>query len=42
MPIDQLLLFVAAGLVLFAITLMVNVTATWFIARSRSGASSDA
>jgi phosphate transport system permease protein len=32
----------AAGLVLFAITLMVNFTASWFIARSRSGASSDA
>jgi phosphate transport system permease protein len=32
----------AAGLVLFAITLVVNFTASWFIARSRSGASSEA
>jgi phosphate transport system permease protein len=31
----------AAGLVLFAITLVVNFTASWFVARSRSGASSD-
>ncbi len=32
----------AAGLVLFAITLVINFTASWFIARSRSGASSEA
>jgi len=32
----------AAGLALFAVTLVVNFTASWFIARSRSGASSDA
>lgn len=32
----------AAGLALFAVTLTVNFTASWFIARSRSGASSDA
>ncbi len=32
----------AAGLVLFAVTLVVNFTASWFVARSRSGASSDA
>ncbi|MFZ4719276.1 MAG: phosphate ABC transporter permease subunit PstC [Ilumatobacteraceae bacterium] len=32
----------AAGLALFAVTLVVNFTASWFIARSRSGASSEA
>lgn len=32
----------AAGLALFAITLIVNFTASWFVARSRSGASSEA
>ncbi|MEI6498240.1 MAG: phosphate ABC transporter permease subunit PstC [Actinomycetota bacterium] len=32
----------AAGLVLFAMTLVVNFTASWFVARSRSGAGSDA
>ena len=32
----------AAGLALFAITIVVNFTASWFVARSRSGASSDA
>lgn len=32
----------AAGLVLFAITLVINFTASWFISRSRSGASSEA
>lgn len=32
----------AAGLALFTITLAVNFTASWFVARSRSGASSDA
>jgi len=32
----------AAGLVLFALTLLVNFTASWFVARSRSGASSEA
>ncbi|MEI7618466.1 MAG: phosphate ABC transporter permease subunit PstC [Actinomycetota bacterium] len=32
----------AAGLVLFAATLVVNFTASWFVARSRSGASSEA
>jgi phosphate transport system permease protein len=32
----------AAGLVLFAITLVVNFTASIFVARSRSGASSEA
>ena len=32
----------AAGLVLFAITLLINFTASWFISRSRSGASSEA
>jgi phosphate transport system permease protein len=32
----------AAGLVLFGITLVVNFTASWFVARSRSGASSEA
>jgi len=32
----------AAGLVLFIITLIVNFTASWFVARSRSGASSEA
>jgi phosphate transport system permease protein len=32
----------AAGLVLFAITLVINFTASWFIARSRSGAGSEA
>jgi phosphate transport system permease protein len=32
----------AAGLALFAVTLIVNFTASWFIARSRSGASSEA
>jgi len=32
----------AAGLALFAITLVVNFTASWFVARSRSGASSEA
>jgi phosphate transport system permease protein len=32
----------AAGLALFMITLVVNFTASWFVARSRSGASSDA
>lgn len=32
----------AAGLVLFAMTLVVNFTASWFIARSRSGAGSEA
>lgn len=31
----------AAGLALFAITIVVNFTASWFVARSRSGASSD-
>jgi phosphate transport system permease protein len=32
----------AAGLALFVLTLIVNFTASWFIARSRSGASSEA
>jgi phosphate transport system permease protein len=32
----------AAGLALFAVTLVVNMTASWFVARSRSGASSEA
>jgi phosphate transport system permease protein len=32
----------AAGLALFAMTLVVNFTASWFVARSRSGASSEA
>jgi len=32
----------AAGLALFAVTLVVNFTASWFVARSRSGASSEA
>jgi len=32
----------AAGLVLFIVTLMVNFTASWFVRRSRSGASSEA
>ncbi len=32
----------AAGLALFAVTLVVNSTASWFVARSRSGASSEA
>ncbi len=32
----------AAGLTLFAVTLVVNFIASWFIARSRSGASSEA
>ena len=32
----------AAGLALFALTLVVNFVASWFIARSRSGASSEA
>jgi phosphate transport system permease protein len=32
----------AAGLALFAVTLIVNFAASWFIARSRSGASSEA
>jgi phosphate transport system permease protein len=32
----------AAGLALFAVTLIVNFTASYFVARSRSGASSDA
>ena len=32
----------AAGLALFAVTLAVNFTASWFVARSRSGASSEA
>ncbi|MEI6497823.1 MAG: phosphate ABC transporter permease subunit PstC [Actinomycetota bacterium] len=32
----------AAGLVLFMITLVVNFTASWFVARSRSGAGSEA
>jgi phosphate transport system permease protein len=32
----------AAGLVLFGLTLIVNFTASWFVARSRSGASSEA
>jgi phosphate transport system permease protein len=32
----------AAGLALFAVTLVVNFAASWFIARSRSGASSEA
>lgn len=32
----------AAGLALFAVTLVVNFVASWFIARSRSGASSEA
>jgi len=32
----------AAGLVLFGITLFINFTASWFISRSRSGASSEA
>jgi phosphate transport system permease protein len=31
----------AAGLALFALTLVVNFTASWFVARSRSGASSE-
>ena len=31
----------AAGLALFAMTLVVNFTASWFVARSRSGASSE-
>ena len=31
----------AAGLALFAITLVVNFTASWFVSRSRSGAESD-
>lgn len=32
----------AAGLALFIVTLVVNFTASWFVARSRSGASSEA
>jgi phosphate transport system permease protein len=32
----------AAGLALFAVTLVVNFVASWFVARSRSGASSEA
>jgi phosphate transport system permease protein len=32
----------AAGLALFIVTLFVNFTASWFVARSRSGASSEA
>jgi phosphate transport system permease protein len=32
----------AAGLALFALTIIVNFTASWFVARSRSGASSEA
>ncbi len=32
----------AAGLALFVVTLVVNFTASWFVARSRSGASSEA
>ncbi len=32
----------AAGLALFAVTLIVNFTASWFVARSRSGADSEA
>lgn len=32
----------AAGLVLFAMTLFVNFTASWFVSRSRSGAASEA
>jgi phosphate transport system permease protein len=32
----------AAGLALFAITLVVNFTASWFVSRSRSGAESEA
>ncbi len=32
----------AAGLALFAVTLVVNFTASWFVARSRSGAGSEA
>ena len=32
----------AAGLALFGMTLVVNFTASWFVARSRSGASSEA
>jgi phosphate transport system permease protein len=32
----------AAGLVLFAVTLVVNFTASWFVAQSRSGAASEA
>ncbi len=32
----------AAGLALFLVTLVVNFTASWFVARSRSGASSEA
>ena len=32
----------AAGLVLFGVTLFINFTASWFISRSRSGASSEA
>jgi len=32
----------AAGLALFAVTLVVNFTASWFVARSRSGADSEA
>jgi phosphate transport system permease protein len=31
----------AAGLVLFVVTLVINFTASWFISRSRSGASSE-
>jgi phosphate transport system permease protein len=38
----QLSALFAAGLALFAVTLVVNFTASWFVARSRSGASSDA
>ena len=32
----------AAGLALFAVTLVINFTASWFVARSRSGADSEA
>jgi phosphate transport system permease protein len=32
----------AAGLVLFALTLVINFSASWFISKSRSGASSEA
>jgi phosphate transport system permease protein len=32
----------AAGLALFAVTIVVNFTASWFVSRSRSGASSEA
>ena len=32
----------AAGFTLFVVTLIVNFTASWFVARSRSGAGSEA